>query len=269
MKTLSVKDVESFKEQGYLLVRGVFNQEEVTRLREGFNYILELAARTNLPENVLQGKGGEVHIHLQTPQSALGPEVVQYLRKVQWPSLVHPAFEETRNNAKFPALLEPLVGTSLKQYINQINFKMPRGDIAFPWHQDTRPTPAFRDQINNYVQTIIAVDKATVSNGCVHIVPGSHKLGNLKAKRYAKGQIEDQVDVSTAVPCEAMPGDVILFTSYTVHGSKQNATDKPRRSYINGFVRASSCDIGKWAFLEGKPVPITSDHDYHEIRWTQ
>jgi hypothetical protein len=247
----------------------VFNQEEITRLRDGYDYIFELAARANLPDHILQGKGGEVHIHLQTPHPALGPEAVQYLRKVQWPSLIHPAFEEIRNSVKFPALLEPLIGTSLKQYINQINFKMPGGDIEFPWHQDTRPTPAFRNQEINYVQTIIAVDEATVSNGCVHIVPGSHKLGNLKAERYAKEQIEEQVDVSTAVPCEAMPGDVILFTSYTVHGSTRNATDKPRRSYINGFVRASSCDVGKWAFLDAKPVPITSDCDYHEIRWRQ
>ena len=267
MKTLSKQDIEAFKKQGYHIARGVFDQDEIARLCEGYDYILELAARTDLPNTILQGKGCEVHIHLQTPEPVSGPDAVQYLRKVQWPSLIHPAFEEIRNSAKFPVLLEPLIGTSLKQYINQINFKMPGGGIEFPWHQDIRPTPAFRDQVNNYVQTIIVVDEATMANGCLHILPGSHRRGNLKVKRYAKGQIEEQVDVSTAVPCEAIPGDVVMFTSYTAHGSTPNTTDKPRRSYINGFVRASSCDVGKWAFLEGKPVPITSDHDYHAIRW--
>lgn len=267
MKILNQKDLESFDELGYHVAREVFDADEIARLREGYDYVVELAARTDLSEDILKGKGREVHIHLQTPEPMLGPEAVQYLRKVQWPSMIHPAFEEIRNSAKFPALLEPLIGTSLKQYINQINFKMPGGEIGFPWHQDIRPTPAFRDQVKNYVQTIIVVDEATVANGCVHIVPGSHKLGNLKVQRYAKGQIEDQVDVSNAVPCEAMPGDVVMFRSYTVHGSTPNTTDKPRRSYINGFVRASACDVGKWAFLEGKPVPITSDVDYHEIRW--
>jgi ectoine hydroxylase-related dioxygenase (phytanoyl-CoA dioxygenase family) len=267
MKTLSKQDIEVFGEQGYHVACEIFDADEIARLREGYDYILELAARTDLSEDSLTGKGREVHIHLQTPEPMLGPEAVRYLRKVQWPSLIHPAFEEIRNSAKFPALLEPLIGTSLKQYINQINFKIPGGDISFPWHQDIRPTPAFRAQVNNYVQTIIVVDEATVDNGCLHVIPGSHKLGNLKVKRYAKGQIEDQVDVSTAVPCEAMPGDVVMFTSYTVHGSTPNTTDKPRRSYINGFVRASSCDVGKWAFREGKPVPITSDNDYRAIRW--
>ena len=62
----------------------------------------------------------------------------------------HPAFEAIRTSAKFPALLESLIGTSLKQYINQINFKMPDSNIAFPWHQDIRPTPAFSDQLSSY-----------------------------------------------------------------------------------------------------------------------
>lgn len=268
MTTLSEQDIQSFKEQGYHVVRGVFDADEIRRLGEGFDYILKVAARTDLPDEILQGKGREVHIHLQTPDPMVGDKAVQYLRKVQWPSLIHPAFEEIRISAKFPALLEPMIGTSLKQYINQINFKMPGGAIAFPWHQDIRPTPAFRDQVNNYVQTIIVVDEATQANGCLHVVPGSHKMGNLKVKRYAKGQVEDHVDVSQAVPCEAAPGDVVMFTSYTVHGSTPNTTDQSRRSYINGFVRASSCDVGKWAFLEGNPVPITSDTDYHDIRWT-
>lgn len=267
MQTLNKQAIESFREQGFHIARGVFNTAEIARLRTGFAHILALAARTDLPEQVLQGQG-DVHIHLQSPEPMTGPAAVQYLRKVNWPSLIHPAFEAIRTSAKFPALLAPLIGTSLKQYINQINFKMPGGEIAFPWHQDIRPTPAFTDQGQNYVQTIIAVDEATKANGCLHLIPGSHQLGDLKAKRYAAGQIEEQIDVATAIPCEAAPGDVILFTSHTVHGSVPNTTEQPRRSYINGFVRASSCTIGKWAFLDGAPVPITSDRDYHSIRAT-
>jgi len=265
MKTLNKDEVDRFRDQGYLVARDVFNLDEIQRLQEGYGYIADLVAKGGIDPLYLTGKGCEVHIHLQGAEEDIAEDPVRYLRKVQWPAMIHPAFEEVRNSPKFPALLEPLIGTSLKQYINQINFKMPGGEIDFPWHQDVRPTPAFRAQEKNYVQTIIVVDEATVANGCLHIVPQSHRLG----KQYEKGQIEEQVDVSTAVPLQASPGDVVMFTSYTVHGSKPNETDKPRRSYINGFVRASACDVGKWAFLEGNPVPITSDHDYHAIRYTR
>ena len=112
MKRLGARDVEAFKEQGFHIARGVFAQSEISRLRQGYAYIQELAARTDLPEDILQGKG-DVHIHLQTPEPMAGPAAVQFLRKVQWPALIHPAFEEIRTSARFPALLEPLIGTCL------------------------------------------------------------------------------------------------------------------------------------------------------------
>lgn len=264
---LSKQQIEHFQSLGYLIVPQVFNASEIKALQLAFDDIVSLASRDDLADEYLKGVGGGVHIHIQAPSEVTGPEKVQYLRKTQWPAMIHPTFEKVRNHTQFVNLLEPLLGTSLKQYINQINFKMPGGNIEFPWHQDIRPTPAFRDQINNYVQTIIAVDDATEKNGCLMIVPESHKKGNLKTKRYAQGQIEEHVDVSKAVPCVAKAGDVLLFTSYTVHGSKPNQTQHPRRSYINGFVRASACDVGKWAFLKGEPVPITSDKDYADIRF--
>ncbi len=265
MHALSGREVSEFYKRGFHIARSVFDDAEIDRLRAGYDYILELAARADLPEDMLQGVNGDVHIHLQPPRKLPRAQAVRYLRKVQWPARLHPAFEEIRTSPKFPALLEPLIGTSLKQYINQINFKLPGSGIDFPWHQDVRPTPAFHDQVNTYVQTVIAVDEATEESGCVYIVPGSHALGDLKTKRYAEGQIEQQVDVGSAVPLLAQPGDVLLFTPYTVHGSKPNTGQKPRRSYINGFVRAEACTIGKWAFLHGVPVPITGDRDYSAL----
>jgi hypothetical protein len=266
MVSLKNDEVEAFREQGYFVARTVFDAAEIELLRGGYDYITSLVARGGIDPQYLSGKGREVHIHVQAPEGTPDSESVRYLRKVQWPAMIHPAFETIRNSPKFVELLTPLIGSSLKQFINQINFKILGGEISFPWHQDIRPTPAFREQEKNYVQTIIVVDEATEANGCLYVVPGSHKLGNLKVQRYAEGQIEDHVDVGQAVPCEASPGDVVMFTSYTVHGSKPNTTDKPRRSFINGFVKASACDVGKWAFLDGTPVPVTSDHDYHAIR---
>jgi hypothetical protein len=265
---LTPTQIQHFHEYGYLVVPKVFTQPEISDLQTAYDDVVALAEQEDLPLEYLKGISGGVHIHIQAPPDIGDVSKAQYLRKVQWPAMIHPTFERIRNSPKFLRLLEPLLGTSLKQYINQINFKMPGGNIEFPWHQDIRPTPAFKDQLKNYVQTIIAVDDATEENGCLWIVPKSHKMGNLQVKRYASGQIEDHIDVSKAVPCLAKAGDVLLFRSYTVHGSKPNQTNLPRRSYINGFVRASACDVGKWAFLNGNPVPITSDRDHADIRLT-
>lgn len=260
---LTHDQIQSFKKQGYLVVPQVFTSSEINELQNAFKDIVQLAEWDDLSPDYQRGISGGPHIHIQAPDNEASK--AQYLRKVQWPAMFHPTFERFRNSEKFVSLLKPLLGDSLKQYINQINFKMPGGNIEFPWHQDIRPTPAFRDQLENYVQTIIAVDDANEENGCLWIIPESHSLGAVKVKRYG-GQLEDHIDTTKAIPCIAQAGDVVMFTSYTVHGSKPNLTNQPRRSYINGFVRSSACDVGKWAFLKGTPVPITSDRDYADLK---
>ena len=57
MQTLSKRDVDSFRLQGYHIARGVFGPDEIARLRTGFAHIQGLAARTNLCEEVLKGHG--------------------------------------------------------------------------------------------------------------------------------------------------------------------------------------------------------------------
>jgi hypothetical protein len=52
------------------------------------------------------------------------------------------------------------------------------------------------------------------------------------------------------------PGDLALWSPYLVHGSGKNTSDHKRRLYINGYVRASDCDRGEWAFHGGQPVPF-------------
>lgn len=99
--------------------------------------------------------------------------------------------------------------------------------------------------MRTYVQTIISVGDVSQKRGCIYVVPSSHGLGDLKAKRYAEGQIEDKIDVRTAIPCLTQPGDVLMFTPHAVHGYKPNTSHRPRRSYINGFVRADACTVGK------------------------
>ena len=44
--------------------------------------------------------------------------------------------------------------------------------------------------------------------------------------------------------------------SLTIHGSGKNISSHKRRFYINGYVRASDCDRGEWAFRDGQPVPL-------------
>ena len=58
------------------------------------------------------------------------------------------------------------------------------------------------------------------------------------------------------VTCEMEPGDLLLWTLFTVHGSAPNVSSYDRRFMINSYVRAADSDRGEWAFRDGKPMTL-------------
>jgi hypothetical protein len=64
------------------------------------------------------------------------------------------------------------------------------------------------------------------------------------------------LDPRQAVSLDLEPGDVALWNLFTLHGSGPNRSPGDRRFYINGYVRAASCDRGEWTFRNGASVPL-------------
>ena len=64
------------------------------------------------------------------------------------------------------------------------------------------------------------------------------------------------LDPADVVPIELEPGDAVMWSQWTVHGSDANLSDRPRRTWINCYGRASDCDRGTWAFRDGNPVAM-------------
>ena len=89
---------------------------------------MDLAQRVDLApfRELGSGHGGarRVHFRVQPPPGeeapAEGEAAARYLRLVQWPAHIHPAFEAVRTSPKLVDLLEPLLGRSLAQYLNQV-----------------------------------------------------------------------------------------------------------------------------------------------------
>jgi len=52
------------------------------------------------------------------------------------------------------------------------------------------------------------------------------------------------------------PGDLLLWTLYTVHGSRPNIADYDRRLLIQSYVSAADSDRGEWAFRDGVSTPL-------------
>jgi hypothetical protein len=250
--------VAHYRRDGYAIVRRVFSPAEVAQIGAAADQVYDEGVRHgrsfrhgNLFYNVVQGASG-------------GPQV----RMVQWPSYHQPVLNGVRLDSRFAALLAPLVGTDLKQIINQIHWKEPGGESEFAWHQDCQfrePANAYRNLGSAYVQTGLAIDPHTPESGCMRFIPGSHRNGNLEldTPRDVMGIAMDDavlhaagLTAGSAVEVVLEPGDLAMWSPFLVHGSGANRSNHRRRLYVNGYVRAQDCDRGEWAFRGGVPVPL-------------
>ena len=251
--------LDQYHESGYAVVRGVFSAQDVDALRQAFDRVY--------------GRG------MQYPASyrdrnvffriAHDENLGRVVRLVQWPAYFEPVLERYRRDPRLLDVLAPLIGTDLKQIVNQLHWKPPGAATSeFGYHQDIgfrRPRSAYRNPASSYIQTVIAVDPHRAENGGITVYPASHELGELDFRergRIMNAALSDSdladlgLDPGRIVTLELDPGDLALWGLYTIHGSGPNVSTVDRRTYVNGYVVAANCDRGEWAFRDGEPCPL-------------
>jgi phytanoyl-CoA hydroxylase len=192
--------------------------------------------------------------------------------QAHWTAWISPLMERMRRSDKYYAVLEPFLGADIKQITHQLHWKPPGAKYtSYRFHQDAR----FREgsikdfgHLQSTVTTGLAIDRQTVENGALRIIPRSHRLGYLGLSDDGPimvGQTQDAelrragLDPSSIVACEMAPGDLLLWTLFTVHGSAANVSDYDRRFMINSYVRACDSDRGEWAFRNGISTPLGAE----------
>ena len=118
--------------------------------------------------------------------------------------------------------------------------KPARKGTFLPWHQDR-----WRDLDRDPLITLwTALDPATVANGCVQIVPGSHKLGLINPEHpsgfLTKEQTEAHVRPERVVELELQAGECALLHNWLLHASDVNHTDIPRRAFSVCYMDAAT-----------------------------
>jgi len=134
------------------------------------------------------------------------------------------------------------------------------------WHQDEDYIPS-RDR--SLIGAWIALDDATVENGCLWVIPGSHRDGILwpqyphKDPRFdcAHESYDFPYTDTDAIPVEVKAGSVVFFNGYLLHRSLPNTKATGfRRALVNHYMRAES--LLPWTFQEGVPI---AKMDYRDV----
>ncbi|MEX0746098.1 MAG: phytanoyl-CoA dioxygenase family protein [Phycisphaeraceae bacterium] len=241
--------VDQFWHDGYTIVRGVFPPHDIEQLAaacDRWKFVGQLLGRTWRKQNTV--------IWVDREQRDDQDDTV--VRGMQWPSYHDPVMDHYRTDPRLLMILEPLIGTDLKQIINQLHWKKPGSRTSWPMHRDVRsrqPVEAFRDLFPSWVQTGIAIDPHRAENGAMKIVPGSHRDDEHDPRDRSLYNVPHYEGDPRTRDMVLNPGDVALWSAYTVHGGGFNTTGfQDRRLYINGFVKADKCDRGEWAWRDGR-----------------
>ena len=216
---LSADEISFYRDNGYLLVEGLLDPEEAALFRQEAHDLIQRVLEFD--ERVrFEGWKSSAKI-TDLPRELLHCHNVQYHSA---------AFSRLISDPRLTDRVADLIGPNIQLHHTKLFIKPPETGAPFPMHQDV---PYFLHEKHSMMSATIHFDDAPVERGCIRVVPGSHKLGQLQ--HLAEGEYHlplDEYPLQEATPCPARAGDVLLFSYLTIHGSAPNTSDSPRTSLL-------------------------------------
>lgn len=227
MIRISDEQIAFFHENGFLAVEAITTQEEVARMRVAYDDIF--ARRAGRDEGMEFDLGGTD----EDDQVAVLPQILE-------PRKYAEALRDTLYETNALAVSRQLLGEEAQARGSHAIFKPARYGSATPWHQDEAYWSSAHDHCS--LSVWMPLQEATLENGCMQFIPGSHRLDVLphhhihNDPRIHGLEVDDGlVDLSTAVACPLPPGGATFHLSRTLHYTGPNRSDVPRRAFILGF----------------------------------
>lgn len=234
--TLTNAQKQELDERGYTLIENVFTHEEINELAE------QIETYQRRHEEAIARNGGT--------------EGISRANEITFTAFLaenDEAICEFVTRPEFVALTTPILGPDVDLYWNQSVFKLPEGEKEFPWHQDDGYTPVTPSP---YLTLWLALNDATPENGCISVLPGSHKRGLQPHAPSPIGLVchsSDAPDQGVLVPVKA--GSIALLYSLTMHKSGPNRSNGPRKAYVIQYSQAGLRNAKTGEVLPGK-LPV-------------
>ncbi len=229
---METREVEQFRNDGYVIVRGLFSTEEAafyrdhfTRLREAGSYPLDDVGINVSPADPLARYPRMIHMHRWD--------------KVALDWLIHPRLNDC---------LTQLLGREPFAVQTMLYFKPP-GSRGQALHQDNMYLQA---RPGDCAAAWMALDACDEENGCLQVAPRTQDLPMLCQEAADASLSFTGVQVPLAEGMEAVPmvmseGDVLFFSGSVIHGSLPNTTeDRFRRALIAHYVTGDSTRVARF-----------------------
>lgn len=247
---VSPEQTAAFRRDGFFVVPQLLDAEEVDLLSRTARADRELLSTA---ASRADGEGGAIRLKVE---NELGDDDV-YAAIVRSRRIV-----ETVS-----ALLEDEV----YHYHHKLIFKEPFVGGAWAWHQDYGYWYHNGCLAPDLASCLIAVDRATRANGCLQVVPGSHRLGRIEHGPVGEQTGADPERVAAILArlpldyCELGPGDAIFFHSNLLHRSDQNRSPDPRWAFICCYNTRTNDPYKESRHPRYSPLEIWPDERIREI----
>lgn len=217
-------DVDYFKENGFWIGPKLFSSEQLERIRESYYEVLRGHYETGIAP---------------IKRSHLPSEISEGVVKITNCVWANSTLSRVILNQTIGEFAARLLGVdTIRYWRDHLWYKPPgSGNLGIVgWHQDYYYWQCAEPA--NLITAWIALDDVSLSNGCLEMIPGSHRHGlfyegGLYAQEPEPAEeriVKSTQHLSEAVPCELQAGQVSFHHCLTLHGSRPNLGDRPRLS---------------------------------------
>ena len=220
---LTPEELDFFKEEGYLIIKNILTDAGLQQMREECMLAWNAEKEAFDPSKTWLQNSLLVNIHHKAPT------VKNYY------------FE-----GPMVEIASQLIGPNIKGATSQLTFKMRGNTKPFGWHQDNGYGEL---EPYNALTTLTALDDTDRGNGCLWLIPGSHKIGQIRVQQTEEqkknnSEIIVEADDALAVPMEMKAGDALIFNCWMLHKSDGNySKDRDRRILFLRFADADAVEV--------------------------
>ena len=222
-RNLTAEELQSYAENGYLLYGPSLTQQGLEKLREECMQAWRAEKGNYDPDGSWLQNALLTNIHHRS----------SFVRQYYF-------------SGPIVDVATQVIGPNIKAATSQLTFKMRGNTQTFTWHQDNS-----YGELDPYnaISCLTALDDADADNGCLWLIPGSHRQGQHSDPRSEEEQanretIELPVDEASAIPLEMRAGDCLFFHCHMLHKSDGNrSADRDRRILFMRYADADAVEV--------------------------
>ena len=245
---LTTEEIEFYHTNGYVTATGVLSADEVAELRRVTE---EFVDKSRLATDHTE------EFDLEPGHTAEKPR----LRRLKYPELRHPAYDHVFRHESIIDIAAQLLGPNIRHHGGKLNMKSAGFGSPVEWHQDFAFAPRTNDDM---LAVGVAIDDMNEENGCLLVVPGSHKgpIHNHYQEDVFVGAVTDSdFEPESIAAIELEAGDISLHHGRTLHASATNtAPDKQRRLYLLQYCAADAWRLDQADAQEEGPEVDCDEH---------